>query len=744
MIHGSPHPRRLAAPLKPSPRHPASAQLASYVELVERLVPATRAVGFFDRSGQCCGCSHDALRNELEALALRCMEKTPPAAAGRILSNGLLVAALPVQHEGRLVGALSVALTKETNQAAEALLASARAALQPVANVVAPVLQSATRPTKTQVLTERTEELEWLFSITAQLRSGSTECAAIEHLLAAAVERMQASFGGIAIPEKRISVTHGDSLATPDATLAYQSAHPHLMRFVQRRRRPLLINTPPPQRPDLAHVRLLALPLELRHGAVAGLIAFLRPISDPPFGRRQTYLGRHIARQVSAMLDSEYDLATGLFNRSALEQHVGRARSASPREADSLIYIDIDRLHLINDTFGFDSGDEVIVRIADLLHPPHVPSDAIAGRIAGDRFVVYLPGHDAAQAQIKAEGLRREAERITAGNDQQRIALSLSCGIARLGAEPHSFARYLAASELACKAAKDRGRNRSEIYLDIDQSMIRRRSDISGLARLRDALDHNRLRVYAQKIVPVGDRSRASGVECLVRLVEEDGTIVSPAAFMSAAQRYQQLKQVDEWVIRNTLELLAPFASVLFHSGMYASINISGQSLGDEAFLKRIEQWIRNSNVAPGLITFEITETAAVSNLQRSDELMRDLKRLGCRFALDDFGTGVNSLSYLKSLPVDRVKIDGSFVKDIATNPRSEAMVRAVVQLARSLEIDCVAEFVHSDAVLKKVRDLGVGYAQGYLMHEPEPLANVLRALTNDESRRVRKLSLEI
>ena len=442
------------------------------------------------------------------------------------------------------------------------------------------------------------------------------------------------------------------------------------------------------------------------------------------------------------MLDSQYDLPTGLFTRTALEKQVNQVIAVRPPpEVHSMVYIDIDQLHVINETLGFETGDEVIVRIADLLHPPHLPSDAIASRIAGDRFVIFLPGHDTAQAQDRALLLQREASRITAGPGQQRIALSLSCGISRLSAASQPFSRALATAELACKTAKDRGRNRAEVYLDIDESMVQRRTDISGLGRLRDALDNNRLCVYAQRIAPILDRTRASGVECLVRMKHEDGTILSPAAFMSAAQRYQMLKQIDEWMIRNTLQILKPYASLMFHNGMYVSINVSGQSLNDAAFVTQVESWVRESTIAPGLITFEITETAAVSNLPRADELMRGLRRLGCRFALDDFGTGVNSLTYLKSLQVNRVKIDGSFVRDLLTNPRSTAMVRAVVQLAQSLEIDCVAEFVESEAILRKVRDLGVSYAQGYFVHKPEPLEDVLHALSNEESRRVNTLN---
>lgn len=719
--------------------------LQSYAELVKRLLPGTGSIAFCRLDGLSQWTSSDLDRLKLESLVQRCLQDKEPVAMARMVASNCLMIALPLRHDEKLVGALAISVAVASGDDPGNKLIVAKLALQPVLTVVAHEMRPIAKPARNAVLTERTEELEWLFAVTADMRPGSSESAAIEQLLAAAVERMEASFGGLSIPAKRVGVTYSSRARhDADSAVSYQQTHPHLMSFVQSRAKPLVINTPPPGRVDLALSKILAIPILEASGKVSGFLAFFRSRSSPDFGRRQIYLGRHIARQVSAMQDSQYDLPTGLFTRSALEKQVNQALEARPMpDTHSLIYIDIDQLHVVNETLGFETGDEVIVRIADLLHPPYLPSDAIASRIAGDRFVVFMPGHDTAQAQDRATQVQKEASKITAGPGQQRIALSLSCGISRLTASSQPFSRALATAELACKTAKDRGRNRSEVYLDVDESMIRRRTDISGLGRLRDALDNNHLCVYAQKIVPIADRTRASGVECLVRMKHEDGTILSPAAFMSAAQRYQMLKQIDEWVIRNTLETLKPHASLLFHNGMYVSINISGQSLNDAAFVHQVESWVRDSTVAPGLITFEITETAAVSNLPRADELMRGLRRLGCRFALDDFGTGVNSLTYLKSLQVDRVKIDGSFVRDLVTNPRSTAMVRAVVQLAQSLEIDCVAEFVENEAIMRRVRELGVTYAQGYFVHKPEPLEDVLNALANEESRRVKKLILD-
>jgi EAL domain-containing protein (putative c-di-GMP-specific phosphodiesterase class I) len=258
--------------------------------------------------------------------------------------------------------------------------------------------------------------------------------------------------------------------------------------------------------------------------------------------------------------------------------------------------------------------------------------------------------------------------------------------------------------------------------------MMRRRVDITGLGRLREALSEDRLELFGQRIAPIDDVSATAAVECLVQMRNADGSLVPTDELISTAQRFKMLKEIDEWTIKNALSMLAPHASMMLYSGMQITLNLSGESLNDEHLLARIAIWVRASNVPPGRITFEVAETAAVSNLRVANKLMRDLRQMGCRFALDKFGTGVNSLSYLKSLPVHSVKIDGSFVRDVVTNPGSVAMVRAIAELARDLGMKSVADLVESDAVLAKLRALGVDFVQGGRIHHAQELKSWLDA----------------
>jgi Amt family ammonium transporter len=263
------------------------------------------------------------------------------------------------------------------------------------------------------------------------------------------------------------------------------------------------------------------------------------------------------------------------------------------------------------------------------------------------------------------------------------------------------------------------------------------------VGQLRAALKADRLILFAQRIVPLRNTTLAGGYEILVRLLDDNGGLVLPGPLISAAQRYQLLPSLDRWVTTRALEMLSPYRSMLSSRGVSISINVSGQSICDETFVTQLAQQIKAARLPQNCIMVEITEQSAVTNLARANQLIRQLKALGCHIALDDFGTGANSLTLLKHLQISRVKIDGSFVCDVATDRNSRSTVRAIVELAAGMSIDTVAEFVESQEIANEVRELGVDYAQGYAFGKPEPLHEVLSALGADESRRLRRLFLE-
>jgi EAL domain-containing protein (putative c-di-GMP-specific phosphodiesterase class I) len=288
----------------------------------------------------------------------------------------------------------------------------------------------------------------------------------------------------------------------------------------------------------------------------------------------------------------------------------------------------------------------------------------------------------------------------------------------------------LAAAETACKAAKDRGRNRVEVYQANDASLVRRFADINIIGQLRAAIDADRLWLAAQIIAPLAeaDTSRPH-FELLLRMIDEEGRSVGPDRFLSAANRYQLMPEIDRWVIDKAIEMLKPHAGLLAGSSMSFAINFSGQSLKDQDFVDFVLERIGSSGLDPRLFCFELTENATIANIGRAESLILSLRQLGCGVALDDFGTGLSSLAYLRQLPVSMLKIDGSFVRDILKDPRAESLVLAIAQLARSMSIVTVAEYVETEEIRALVATLGVDYGQGFALGKPRPFVDVLAEL---------------
>jgi EAL domain-containing protein (putative c-di-GMP-specific phosphodiesterase class I) len=289
----------------------------------------------------------------------------------------------------------------------------------------------------------------------------------------------------------------------------------------------------------------------------------------------------------------------------------------------------------------------------------------------------------------------------------------------------------LAAAETACKAAKDRGRNRVEVYQANDVSLVRRFADINIAGRIHDAISAGRLRLDAQLILPFGN---ATGLkphyELLVRMLDEDGTATGPDSFMSAAIRYQLMQSIDRWVIETAVERIKAFAATVSGVPLSFAINFSGQSLNDDGFGNFLIDRIRSSGLPPELFCFELTENATIASISRARDLMERIRVLGCGIALDDFGTGLSSLSYLRQLPVTMLKIDGSFVRDVVRDPRAESMVRAIAQLARTMSLATVAEYVETEEIRARVATLGVDYGQGFAIAKPLPFDDLLAQLS--------------
>jgi Amt family ammonium transporter len=461
-----------------------------------------------------------------------------------------------------------------------------------------------------------------------------------------------------------------------------------------------------------------------------GVLALFNPPSAQDFDLHQTRIAEVLAKRATSIIQAQYDSSTGLMTRQAFERQASALLGSSVKSPSThtILYLDIDRLHVINETFGMHVGDDVIVSVAECM-ARSLPAGALSARISGDRLAALIPDSQLDAAAVVAEKIRAAAAAIVPRAGQGSFEVSVCIGVAPIGRSDNPLAHALATAEIACKAAKDRGRDRVEMFQDSDQSIIRRHTDILVIGKLRDALDSDSFRLDAQPILPLRANYGRPRFELLIRMLGDRGEIIPPSKFLSAAERYQLMPTVDRWVVRRACELLGEHSASVGEDIARFAINLSGQSLQDESFLGFVIDQIKASRLPPGVLCFELTETATIGNMAKAQNFMRSLQDLGCQFALDDFGTGVSSLAYLKDLSVNYLKIDGSFVRDAITNSRSESMIKAIAQLAKVMCMETIAEYVETDVLRARMADLGVDYGQGFAMGKAQPLEDLLAEL---------------
>ncbi|HEX6137193.1 MAG TPA: EAL domain-containing protein, partial [Casimicrobiaceae bacterium] len=427
-------------------------------------------------------------------------------------------------------------------------------------------------------------------------------------------------------------------------------------------------------------------------------------------------------RQYAARLSNlaSHDALTGLLNRREFEQRVRAI--VEHRKADdgqhAVLYLDLDQFKVVNDTSGHAAGDELLRQVGALLRPRLREGDVLA-RLGGDEFGVLLPHCPPAPALRIAEGLRKAIVDFRFAWKNRSFTIGVSIGLVNLAEGPHTLASVLSAADAACYLAKDKGRNRVQVYRPEDSEVALRRGEMEWVHRLHRALAEDRLCLFSQPMRAM--HSPGADVrheELLVRLIDEQNELIPPIAFIPAAERYHLMPSIDRWVIRTAFRVLAERRAAGKAIGTYA-INVSGTSIGDDQFLDYVRENFARFRIPHAAICFEITETTAVTSLSKAADFIGALREPGCRFALDDFGVGVSSFTYLKQLPVDYLKIDGSFVKNMLHDPVDAAMVEAIHRIGRVMGKQTIAESVETAATLDALRSVGVDYAQGNAIAPP-------------------------
>ncbi len=455
-----------------------------------------------------------------------------------------------------------------------------------------------------------------------------------------------------------------------------------------------------------------AAPIRTPDGQIIGAVMVFHDVTQT----------RHIARLLS--WQASHDALTGLVNRSEfenrLEQTVSSAKTSKGQHA--LCYLDLDQFKIVNDTCGHVAGDELLRQVTTLFQTNVRSSDTLA-RLGGDEFGILLNHCPLEPAVWIANTLREAVQKFRFVWQDKTFNIGVSIGLVVINADTQQMNSVLSAADAACYIAKNKGRNRVHVYQADDVDLAQQHGEMQWVARITQALEDNRFCLYYQPIVPVTQpESLEEHCEVLLRLVDETGNLVSPMAFMPAAERYNLMQAIDRWVICTVFASLGHcYQSLTPTQECLYAINLSGASINDDQFIDFVCEQFALHQIPPKAICFEITETIAITNLGKAADLIRSLKEFGCRFALDDFGSGMSSFAYLKNLPVDYLKIDGSFVKHIVEEPIDLAIVEAINQIGHVMGIKTIAEFVENDAILEKIKALGVDYAQGYGIGKPQP-----------------------
>jgi diguanylate cyclase (GGDEF)-like protein/PAS domain S-box-containing protein len=453
-------------------------------------------------------------------------------------------------------------------------------------------------------------------------------------------------------------------------------------------------------------IALTIAPIQGSDDEILGTITTFQDIT------KEKTMAKHIEHQ------ARHDVLTGLLNRREFENKVEQALTLySDGKAHALCIMDLDRFKIINDTLGHAAGDELLKQITQRIKTVLRQTDLFA-RIGGDEFALFLSyvnPEDAEKIAQKILSIIREHQFIW-GNKSFKVGASI--GLVDAPPQVSNYENLYHAADTACYMAKHGGRDRVHSITFNDENVTEKREQTQWVSRINDALENNNFILYAQDINPIGNSpDLIPHKEVLIRMLDDNNEIIPPMAFIPPAERYDLMPLIDEWVIHNVIKKVTEDNS----NTVYA-INLSGQSMGDSLFTQKITDAIQKSNINHSRLCFEITETAAIASLENATEFLANLQSLGCHTALDDFGSGLSSFAYLKNLPINYLKIDGVFIKQIVEDPTSRVMVEAIHSIGRTMDLKTIAEFVETEDIKNLLQEMGIDYAQGYFYGAPTPL----------------------
>ena len=714
--------------------------------LLHSLVPRAQCFCFYDVERRCVWSSDGADDYEIDNFVTDLPDEiiadteASDTHIRRTLNSGRTLLLLPVQNDdggrlGMLVAVFSRNAGKSSSFNAQMLAKILRPAVDLIGEslIIGRQLEMAQ-----QREAEAEKELTLIYEVDEKIHGTSRSHSGLAQLVGQSGRYLGIAYSVLLIPGKRIrvSATHS-SWKNVNRKVLDRYLVDHLMPRLEGKRWPAVFEIPGIEgedaTPDQGFQTLLT-PLLDKHGNLEGVMAQLGRVHGGEFTKPERRFMAHIVRKIEYVIEQSFDAMTGLMNRSGFEAQLQES-AKSLRNSDvahQLIYFDLDNLQLVNDTFGRKAGDAVIMRFAHLLEED-LSRKAVVSRLTGDDFCILLTHADTDAALELAQTIRDKGEALRYLEGDRSLQITMSIGIADYSSHEGGVGRALTTARMACEAAKDHGRDRIEVYDEQNLSIMRRHDDMQLVAQIQQALDEDGFELLAQPIVNLKEDVPQPQYEVLLRMKDGDGEPISTSALFSAAERYKLMPQIDRWVVSSTLARIAEHQDVITDREAVFSINLSGQSLSDDDILEFIDDELSETGVSPRTLCFEITESAAVSNLGKAQQFIDELRQRGCSISLDDFGAGLSSFAYLKNFKVDALKIDGSFIRDITDNRISESMVAAITQVAKVMELKTVAEYVESEDTRKLIGELGVDFAQGHIIGRPTPLDETLAELTEVE-----------
>ncbi len=588
-------------------------------------------------------------------------------------------------------------------------------------------------------LSDRYDELNMVYATDDDIQNRAEADSALDCLVENCCEYMGVPLSVLIVPQCNVNIHHlkeTSNMEKLDDVLAY--IRNHLTKRSSDSNNPVILNNSDDYcieaLPNNIEGKFISIPILTKAGIARGILACFKPETEEKhdFSNSDKNLLMTMVRKITKILNASFDSLTGLMSRQAFEFAAESAVlfSKQVNTVSTILYINIDKTQIINDTASHHAGDSIIKQVAGIIKFVLEDVEMIA-RISGDIFGVLIENCTKEDAERLAENIRHDVSNRRLSWKRDQFDVTVSIGVCEINEQTVSATSCITAAEVACDTAKEQGRNTVVVYNDNNTQVLERKGAMHWVNRIQSALREKRLTLFAQPIQVLNGEHEAFHYEILLRMRDNDGSILSPGAFMHAAELYHMMPELDEYVIKTAISTLEEHWDRLPDKLGSIAINLSGQSIKKNGFLDFILNVTQKSTIPAEVFCFEVTETTALGSLNEAKTFIQSIKNTGCKFSLDDFGTGLSSFSYLKLLPVDYLKIDGSFVKDIIEDPVADEMVRAIHKVGNVMNLKTIAEFVEDSDILEHLRTIGINYGQGYHIGKPIPFSESLEILAS-------------